>query len=444
MRRPRSAAEPVVAPVSPTDATSPAPVPVDGAPTDPAASTPDESSQPTAILDLLRHFPDYRTLWFGTIATQGAQWVLQVALGWLMLELTDSELWVGMIGFAGGLPMLLVSVPSGVLIDRRNRRTILIICQAALLLLSVVLTVMVLGDVIQAWHLLAAAAINGALLTLNNLTRQTLLVATVPRSDLASGIALQSAGQNATRIVGPSLAGVLIGLVGTAGAFGFQSVLLLGAMVLSVTGLASLRHSSPRTTSGGILDGFGIIWNSPVLRGLMALATVPMLIVFPYLSLMPVYARDILDIGPQGLGLLMAASGVGAVLGALIVVRIARMPRNGWFMLASTMGYSGVVLVFAYSTYVPLSMLMLALGSLTGSAYMSLNNSLLQLQVDDAVRGRVMGVYMLTWGLMPLGSLPMGVAADLFGAPHAIAAGAILSTVLTALLAWRSPALRAL
>ncbi len=396
-------------------------------------------SQPTAILDLLRKFPDYRTLWFGTIATQGAQWVLQVALGWLMLELTDSELWVGMIGFAGGLPMLLVSVPSGVLIDRRNRRTILIVCQAALLLMSIVLTVMVLGDVIKAWHLLAAAAVNGALLTLNNLTRQTLLVATIPRGDLASGIALQSAGQNATRIVGPSLAGVLIGLVGTAGAFGFQSVLLLGAMVLSVTGLTSLRNSSPRASSGGILDGFGIIWNSPVLRGLMALATVPMLIVFPYLSLMPVYARDILDIGPQGLGLLMAASGVGAVLGALIVVRIARMPHNGWFMLASTMGYSAVVLGFAYSTYVPLSMLMLALGSLTGSAYMSLNNSLLQLQVDDNVRGRVMGVYMLTWGLMPLGSLPMGIAADMMGAPHAIAAGAVISAVLTAILAWRSP-----
>ncbi|HMM42695.1 MAG TPA: MFS transporter, partial [Thermomicrobiales bacterium] len=235
------------------------------------------------------------------------------------------------------------------------------------------------------------------------------------------------------------------GLVGLGGAFAFQAGLL--GLALGLSFMVSAQAAGGRSSvasRGGLLDGVTYIWRRPVLRDLMILATIPTLTVFPYMQLLPVYARDILAIGPQGLGLLMAASGVGAVSGALLVANATHLPWRGLFMLLATIAYGAVIVVFAFSTWVWLSMAMLMMAGLTGSAYMSLNNALLQLNVEDDVRGRVMGVYMLTWGLMPIGALPMGVAADLFGAPVAVAAGALISSLLAALLMIRSATLRQL
>lgn len=414
----------------------------------PLAVTQDEPSdrpRRSGLISLLQDYRDYRLLWYGTLGTQGGQWVLQIALGWLMLDLTDSEFWVGMVGFAGGIPILLFSIPAGILIDRSDRRRILIACQAALAVLGVVLVALVVLGAAAPWHLLTAAFLNGIMMTVNNTTRQVIVADTVERIDLPAAIALNSAGQNATRVIGPSVAGAIIGLVGLGGAFAFQSGLLGLALGLSfMISAQTARGRSTVTPRGGLLDGVTYIWNRPVLRDLMILATIPTLTVFPYMQLLPVYARDILEIGPQGLGILMAASGVGAVSGALLVANATHLRWRGLFMLLATIAYGAVIVVFAFSTWVWLSMAMLLLAGLTGSAYMSLNNALLQLNVEDDVRGRVMGVYMLTWGLMPVGALPMGVAADLFGAPVAVATGALVSSALAAVLMVRSRTLREL
>lgn len=395
-----------------------------------------ERPRRSGLISLLRIYRDYRLLWYGTLGTQGGQWVLQIALGWLMLDLTNSEFWVGMVGFAGGIPILLFSIPAGILIDRLDRRQILIACQAALAALGVLLGVLVGLGLAAPWHLLVAAFLNGIMMTVNNTTRQVIVADTVERVDLPAAIALNSAGQNATRV---------IGLVGLGGAFAFQAGLL--GLALGLSFMVSAQAAGGRSSvasRGGLLDGVTYIWQRPVLRDLMILATIPTLTVFPYMQLLPVYARDILAIGPQGLGLLMAASGVGAVTGALLVANATHLPWRGLFMLLATIAYGAVIVVFAFSTWVWLSMAMLMMAGLTGSAYMSLNNALLQLNVEDDVRGRVMGVYMLTWGLMPIGALPMGVAADLFGAPVAVASGALISSLLAALLMIRSATLRRL
>jgi len=399
----------------------------------------------SGVIALLRVYRDYRLLWYGTLGTQGGQWVLQIALGWLMLDLTNSEFWVGMVGFAGGIPILLFSIPAGILIDRVDRRRILIVCQAVLAALGIALTVVIVMGRAEPWLLLTAAFINGIMMTVNNTTRQVIVADTVERIDLPAAIALNSAGQNATRVIGPSVAGAIIGLVGLGGAFAFQAGLL--GLALGLSFMISAQVAGGRvapSNRGGVLDGVRYIWRNPVLRDLMILATIPTLTVFPYMQLLPVYARDILAIGPQGLGLLMAASGVGAVAGALLVANATHLPWRGLFMLLATIAYGAVIIVFAFSTSVWLSMAMLMLAGLSGSAYMSLNNALLQLNVDDDIRGRVMGVYMLTWGLMPVGALPMGAAAGLVGAPIAIASGALISSALAALLAIRSATLRRL
>ena len=397
------------------------------------------------MLYLLKNFRDFRYLWFGTIFTQGGQWILNVALGWLMLVLTDSPFWVGLVGFFGGVPMLVVAVPAGIFIDRYDRRTILLGCQVGLAAVGASLAVLAILGIAQPWHLLAGAFLNGAGMSVNNAARQTMVPGMVSRTNLAGAMALMTAGQNASRIIGPSVAGMLIGFFGVGGAFVFQAAVLLAALavtfMLSVTPIATRASTAVR---GGLLDGFRYVRDTPLILDLILLAMVPMLFVFPYLQLLPVFARDILDVGASGLGIIMAVSGFGAVTGGLLSAPAARLQRRGRFILATFIVYGAVVVTFAYSEWVILSAAMVFAGSLIGSTSMSLNNTLLHLNVNDDVRGRVTGVYMIAWGLMPLGGLPMGVVAEIWGAPHAVAGGAILSSLFIAILAIRSKRLRAL
>ena len=424
-----------------TVANNQAPLPTPPAP----APTPLIVDAPDSMLNLLKIYPDFRYLWFGTIFTQAGQWILNVALGWLMLVLTDSPFWVGLVGFFGGVPMLLIAVPAGIFIDRYDRRNILIWCQAGLMVIGVALAVLAILEIAAPWHLLLGAFLNGAGMSINNATRQTMVPGIVSRVNLAGAMALTTAGQNASRIVGPSIAGMLIGFFGVGGAFVFQAVVLTIALLLtfalSVVPIAARAGTAMR---GGLLDGFRFVKETPVLLDLILLATIPMLFVFPYLQLLPVFARDILNTGASGMGIMMAFSGVCAVVGGLLSAPAARLQRKGLFLVLSTIGYGGIVAAFAYSEWFLVSTAAVFAGSLVGSAYMSLNNTLLHLNVTDDVRGRVTGVYMISFGLMPLGGLPMGIVAEIWGAPLAVAGGAVLSSVFTAILALRSPRLRAM
>ncbi|MDI3341255.1 MAG: MFS transporter [Sphaerobacter sp.] len=394
---------------------------------------------------ILTRYRAYRLLWATTVLTQAAQWMMQIALGWLMLDVTNSAGWVGLIGVASGVPFLLVSIPSGVLIDRFDRRLTLLASQAGGAAVGVGLALVVVWGVVAPWHLLAAAFLNGAMLAANSAARQTLVPALVERAHLQSAIALMSAGQNATRIVGPSLAGVLIAAGGAGGAFLAQA----GCLLLALASTA-LLPPAPAATSEvlalrrNLIDGLAYIARSAVLSGLMLLAIIPTVLVFPYVQFLPVYARDILAVGADGLGLLYTGSGVGAVIGSLAVASLASLRRRGLFMLVGLVVYGALVTSFAYSTWVPLSVGLLALTSGLGSACMAMNNTLLLMHVTEEVRGRVMGVYTLTWGLSSLGALPMGFLGDHVSVPLAIAAGALTSSLLTAALAVRSRTLRAL
>lgn len=395
-------------------------------------------------MQVLAHRPDFRNLWLGTLATQSGQWVLQVAIGWLMLDLTDSAFWVGLTGFAGGMPMLLLAIPAGVATDRFDRRSVLRTCQLGLSVLGLALATAVLLDIVTPWQLLLGAACNGSLMTINNTARQTMIPATVPRHEIASAIAYNTAGQSATRLVGPSLAGFSIAAVGGAGAFGLQAVCLALALLLTLQlPSESDNATTQRRRAPGALEGVRAVRQDRLLRDLILLAGIPTFAVFPYMQLLPVYARDILAIGPQGLGLLLASSGCGAVIGALLVGRTPPSRQAGRTLFAATIAYCLLVLGFAYAKSVWLSAPLLVFAGITGSAYLSLNNAILQMHVTDELRGRVVGVSMLTWGLMPLGALPMGFLAERVGAPAAIASGVLLAIGLTVTLSFGSPLLAA-
>lgn len=385
----------------------------------------------------------FRLLWLAALCASAGQWMQTVALGWLAIVMTNSPGFVGIVTFSAGVPFMVVAPLGGALIDRVDRRKLMLVCQAFAILLSTVVAIDVIAGFVQPWHLPLAALLNGSIQSLLGPTQQSLVPSLVPREDLTNAIGLMSAGQNMTRVVGPSIAGVVIAVVGVGETFIVQAAFILAAFLLVLRITLPARTERP-AASRGVFDGVRLMISRPDLRGLFLLASIPMFFVFPYIGFLNVYARDIFKIGAQGLGLLMAVSGCGAVVGSFVVASVRRIEGAGRVLLGMTIVYGFVVTVVAFSTNLLMSLPLLFLGSFLGAAFMSGNNVILQHRVDDDVRGRVVGAYMLTWGLMPLGALPMGLMADRFGTPTAIATGAMLSTLLATILAITSPALRKL
>jgi MFS family permease len=389
------------------------------------------------------HYPVFRRFWLGALAASVGQWMQQVALGWLAIVMTESPGFVGIVTFSAGLPFLVVAPFGGSLIDRLDRRRLMLTCQALAFLLATIMAFDVMTGLVQPWHLPIAAFLNGSLQALLIPNQQALVPALLPRAVLTNGIGLMSAGQNMTRVVGPSIAGVVIGAIGVGPTFLAQAAALAVAFALVIT--VVLPPRPPRSATGrGVFDGIRLIASRPDLRGLFLLASIPTLFVFPYIGFLNVFALDVLHIGAEGLGLLMATSGAGAVVGSLLVASVARTEGNGRVLLGLTVLYGVPIVAVALSRTLWVTLPMLFLAGVLGAAFMSGNNAMIQHRVSDNIRGRVMGAYMLTWGFMPLGSLPMGMVADRVGITTAVAAGAIVSSVLAAVYGLRSSVLRAL
>jgi MFS family permease len=394
------------------------------------------------LFTALQHYPAYRRLWLGAFATALGQWMQSTALGWLALELTDSASFVGIVAFVAGVPFLLISIPAGVVIDRFDRRRVLMACQG----LTAVLAVMVAGDVlsgaVRPWHLLVAAFLNGSLQAVLSPTQQSLVPRLVPRDDLTNAVGLMSAGQNLTRVAGPSIAGAAIGLFGTGEAFLLQAAAVVVALFLIATAAIPSIKGSAAVPVRSAFDGMRLIVRRPDLQALFLLASIPTFFAFPYMSFLSVFARDVLRIGPEGLGLLLAASGTGAVAGSLLVASGRQATGAGQTIVVRTVIYGLVIVGVAASRSVYVTLPLLVLAGLLGANFMSANNALLQLRITDDMRGRVMGAYMLTWGLMPLGAMPMGLVAGAVGAPIAVASGAALASLLVAIVGLTAKGLR--
>jgi predicted MFS family arabinose efflux permease len=336
-----------------------------------------------------RH-PVFRRLWFGALASSVGQWMQQVALGWLAIIMTNSPGFVGVVTFSAGLPFLVVAPFGGALIDRIDRRRLMLSCQVLAFLLASVLAVDVIGSFVQPWHLPIAAFLNGSLQALLIPTQQSLVPALVPRESLTNAVGLMSAGQNMTRVVGPSVAGIVIGTIGVGPTFLAQAVAIAASFIM-VLGIV-LPPRAQRTARGsGIFDGIRLVASRPDLRSLFLLASIPTLFVFPLIGFLNVFARDILLIGAQGLGLLMAVSGCGAVVGSLLVAATARLEGTGRLLLGMTVLYGFPIVGVALSRTLWITLPLLFIAGLLGAAFMSGNNALVQHRVTDDIRGRVMG-----------------------------------------------------
>jgi MFS family permease len=409
-----------------------------------AVENEDEPEGKFSIWHSMRDYPSFRLLFGSTLGTNSGFWMWNVAVGWLALILTDSPFFVGLTGFTAGIPTLLFGPFGGVLIDKLPRKFILLIAQFVISATAIVSALLLFFDLLQPWMLLVSAFITGMSMSLVFPTRSAMVANLIPKEHLPNAIALNSAGLNSTRVVGPAMAGPSIAILGVEGTFALCAVLQLSSFLISLR--LPWHPASDSGRGSGVLKsiglGFQTVWNSERLLGLFSLAAIPTLCLMPHVHLMPVFARDELMIGSIGLGILMAVAGVGAVLGSLFVAATRTLPTRPVVLIIGSSTFATVLILFSFTPYPLLAGFLLLIGGFASAVFLAVNNTLVQLQVDDQVRGRVLGIYGLTWGLMPVGTLPAGAIADAYGAPAAMITLATTALVLITIVAIRFPALR--
>jgi MFS family permease len=392
----------------------------------------------------VRMYPAVRSLWLGTLATNSGFWMYQIAVGWLALQLTDSPFFVGLTGFAGGIPLLFLAIPAGVVIDRFDRRTVLFVAQVGVMVTSAAFALLVWTGWIERWSILALAFLYGTVMSFIFPTRNAIVPALVNREDLPNAVALNAAGQNATRVVGPALAGALIAIIGIAGTFAVAAGMQIAALIWTsqLPGRSGTQASRSGSLWTSLTLGLRVVARDQFLLGLILLASVTTVFIMPYINLMPVFARDVLGTGEVGLGVLMGCTGLGSVLGALLVARWQYLATQPGIQIWTALGFAAFVFVFAITPVLAIAAILLFVAGLSSAAYMAINQTVMQLKVEDEVRGRVLSIYLLTWGLLPLGQLPLGALASRIGAPAATALAAAASALLILAIAVRFAALR--
>jgi MFS family permease len=379
----------------------------------------------------LKIYEHFRMLILGTLATNTAFWMYQVAVGWLALEMTDSAAFVGLAGFVAGIPILLFSIPAGIVIDRYDKRTVLQIAQAGIMLIAALFALFVWFDIINRGWLLVLSFLYGTIMSFIFPTRTAIVPTLVERRDMANAIALNASGQNATRVIGPSVAGVLIALIGVAGSFATAAFLQIFAL-LATYRLPSDKPGPPEQRRGGweaLTLGLRIVAADAYLKGLVIGALIPTLFVMPYLNLMPVISRDERGLGSGGLGLMLTAVGIGTVAGSLAVAqneRLRTLPRAQVFC---GVGFATSVILFALIDNLYAALVFLFVSGAMSSGFLAINQTSMQLHVANEVRGRVLSIYLMTWGMLPFGQLAVGALASSIGASPAIAISASLGIV---------------
>lgn len=366
-------------------------------------------------------------------------WMQSLAQAWLVWRLTQSPLLLGLVEFLNRAPILFLGIVGGLAADRWPRYRLMILTQSLLLVFAVVLASITLSGTVTVGWIMGLAFLQGLVYAVETPVRQTFMTDLVPRSDMPSAIGLNSSIFNSARIIGPSIAGLLVSRVGEGICF-----LINAASFLVILGcLAAMRLPPPKpgVTAGslGLLrEALGYAWRTPHARALLLLALVLSVAAMPYTTLLPVFAAEVLGYGPDGLGLLMAATGVGALTAA---IRLAR--RNTvWGLktsIAKAVTLFGVsLLALALSETLWLSMLILVVVGFSMVSSLAGTNTMLQSLAPEALRGRVVSLYTTaSLGCTIFGSLLAGSSASYIGAQATVAAGGVL-TLMAALLFWRA------
>ncbi|MDE2868257.1 MAG: MFS transporter [Chloroflexota bacterium] len=375
-------------------------------------------------------YKQYSRLWQANAGSQVAFWMQQVAQGWLVLDLTGSEFTLGLLAFFRSIPMLLLSPLGGVLADRLDRRRMVLVAQLILAGLMLTIAILVVTNQVHVVHLAVSSLVVGTMFAVNVPARTALVAGLVPRQHLANAIGLHSATLNSARIIGPSLAGQVIATVGIAGSYFVQ----VGGYVWSSVNMLRVvpppRSPRPRSSTwADMRGGFAYVARTRIMLALMLLALGPSLFGMPLMTLLPAFVRKDLGGGPEAFGFLLGVLGVGALVGSALVVTFSRFREKGRALVAAILVYAALLVLLAFTRSFAAAAVVVAFMGFSQSVYMSVNQMALQLLVPDALRGRVMALRMMTFGLSPLGLLPLSVIAEVQGTPTAILLGGLATAV---------------
>jgi len=373
----------------------------------------------------LRH-PSFRLFWYGqTISLCGA-WMQTVAQSWLVFQLTNSPFWLSVVGAAGNFPILFFSLFGGVVADRISKRGLLVFTQAAAAILALILGLLVSFKMVRVWQIVALAAILGLVEAFDTPARQAFVVEMVGREDLPNAIALHSMIFHASRVIGPAIAGLLIGIFGVSISF-FLNALSFVPVIIVLMKMKLPPHKPPDTSASvweEVSSGLKFVYGQTEARMLILFVSVFALFAMPYAALMPAFARDILGLGAKGYGGLMSVVGVGALLGALYLATVGDSHNKGRAVAVSALLSSAGLILFAFSHNLWLSAITLFIIGFCFVTGIATSNIILQILTPHELRGRVMSIFVLMFiGMIPIGNLIIGALAHVWGISVAVAIG---------------------
>ena len=376
---------------------------------------------------------DFRLFWLGAFLSNVGTWMQAVAQGWLVLLLTNSAFWLGLDGFMATAPGFVFTLAGGVFADLIDRRRLLLYTQVVAGVAAMALAVLVWTEVVNRWMVLGFSFVTGCCMALASPSFLAMTYDLVGREDLANAVAMNSTQFQLSRVVGPALAGVAFHLFGLAGCFfanGVSFVAVVAALwVVRAERVTTATHSvrDRRALWRDLTDGFRYVRNRPRVSALLVLSGINSLFGAPYFTLVPIYARNIFNLGETGLALMMGTSGLGAFIGALLVAYLGDFRRRGWLVLGGSVAFGLFIASFALASALWLSLVFLFGVGFSVVVCVANINTLLQKLVTDQMRGRVMSMFILSFmGTMPIGNIVAGAASNQFGPQHTLAVGGII------------------
>src|SRR5262245_31940771 len=396
-------------------------------------------------LSALKH-RNFRLYWFGQLSSVLAQNMESVAQSWLVLELTNSPLLLGLTGLTFTIPTVVLTLVGGAIADRADRRRIMIFAQLGSALFFLLLSALVTLKWIALWHVMALAFLTGCLRAFDRPSRMALLPQMVPKEDIPNAVAVGGTIWQLNRLLGPAVAGLLIYLIGIGPTYYFCCFASLSAVCLWLG--IRFEHQPTAVFSGGLFQhmmaGLNFIWKNEIFYTFISMTFFNSVFGMSYLILMPVFARDVLTVGSQGFGFLQSAGGLGALCGVLAVAYFSRSRAKGRQAIGGAIIFGTLLICFAISKSYHLSLILACALGIASQFYITVINAILQVYLPDQLRGRVMGIYGLTWELMPVGGLIAGAIAEYAGAPAAVVLGGALVAVMALGIGIFSPNMRRL
>ena len=378
---------------------------------------------------------DYFIYWVGLMLGHTGTLIQTTAQSWLIFQLTDSPFYLGLEGLCLGLPRVLFSAFGGAVVDRSDRKTIFVITQSAFFLMALFLGAMQHFELVRVWYLLMVSALTGFLVSFEQPVRQSILHHLVPREDLPNAVTLYQMVFNGSMLFGPSIGGLLIPWIDTKGCFFVATIgNLLVLLTIFIIHIARTERSPNKTSlTRDMLEGFSLAWRTPIFFALFTALAIVSFCTKPYTQFMPVFARDILQVGAPGLGVLLMAPGAGAIFGGLTLASVRRFPKPHHLLFSLAAGFGTAIFLFANSESFVLSLVFLFIAGAFQTTFLSSVAMLLQTYTTESNRGRIMSMFgLINRGLGPMGSFPFGSLATWLGAPWTVSICGVLTVSLVA------------